>query len=104
MLPKRTKRFTRELEKFRRKDSQTYRRIEMAIEALMLDPDGRLNHRLGTTLKGYRAFKVNDDLRIRFVICRECREQNVQDRCIDCDDTPDDQVLLLSVGHHKDVY
>lgn len=76
----------------------------MAINELILDPEGRSNHRLGTTLKGYRAFKVNDDLRIRYQICRECREREMQERCIDCDDTPDDQVMLLSVGHHKDVY
>jgi len=57
-------------------------------------------------LKGFRRAKAGDD-RIIFQICKECRKDPdiLKEReCFDCDDVPENGIMVFDIDARKRVY
>ena len=73
------------------------KRIESAIQEVLNGPYGDMD--FGKALwRGKRKKRVGDD-RITFVVCKQCRDLGHQgfNQCSDCDDTPDETVIFVSI-------
>ena len=81
-------------------------KISGVLTELMNDPLSISLALQDPLLKGFRRAKAGDD-RIIFQICKECRtdpEILKERECFDCDDVPENGIMVFDIDARKRVY
>lgn len=106
-----TKAFDKQIDRLKRTDPKFNEIIDKALTNIRLNPKNPdplklklKSHKLKGIYGGQRAYSLDHSNRIRYAICRECRNKGSRARCSDCDNVPDDTIVMLSAGSHKIAY
>lgn len=93
------------LKKIYSKSKAAQHLVEKRLDDLRNDPYAGSYFLVGATLKGKRALHAGK-LRIVFAICEECRELEHTrfNDCYDCDEIPDNTIVVFTVDSHDRAY
>lgn len=89
--------FEKQLKKLKKRSPVRAKRIEDAIQEILNGPYQDIDFGKGSW-RGKRKKQVGND-RITFVVCKQCRDlrHQVFNQCRDCDSTPDETVIFVSI-------
>lgn len=90
--------------KLKKLDNTIYRRFVKGINSLSTDPYQK-SERLVGDLKSLRKHRIGK-LRIEFAICEECRKlkHTTINRCVDCDDIPENALKVFDADFRGAIY
>lgn len=93
--------FDKQLKKLKKTASVRFKRVQNAIQTILAAPYQNIDFGKGI-YRGKRKWRVGSD-RIIFVVCKQCREleHQIYNQCNDCDSTPDETVIFVTIieGH-----
>ncbi|MBF0200951.1 MAG: hypothetical protein HQK66_06505 [Desulfamplus sp.] len=79
------------------------RRVERVIDNPYHNTESLSDNTKKLNLIGCRSVRVDQNFRIVFVICEECRSFSNCEFCF-CDDLTDETIVFLTVGPHDKAY
>ena len=94
------------LKQLARRARARFDKISEVLTELMNDPLSTSIALQDPLLNGFRRAKAGDD-RIIFQICKECRKDPdiLKEReCFDCDDVPENGIMVFDIDARKRVY
>lgn len=98
-----TPRFAKNLARFQNMRARIQRRIEEIADDPFQNTERLGKASGGLNLKGCRSARVGRNIRILFVICRECRQEPECEYCL-CDGFDDNAVVFLTINTHDKAY
>lgn len=89
-----------------KRDPNLRKLVNKTVEALEIDPYRNTGRLRRGDLEGKRRIWVGSKWRIIFTICEECRklENESKNKCLDCEEKADNNVLLWLIDKKKRVY
>ena len=97
---------SKELKKLSKREKKRHEDITDVLDLLSVDPFGDSVKLKDEMFQGLRRAKAGED-RILFLVCEECRSgllMSEDDKCIDCDDIPENGVKIFNIIPRKHAY
>ena len=103
---RRTRQFDKDIARLLRGNAKLNQKIEAALATIHSAPKQSITdvaYKLHSKLEGQRVYKVAKNTMLSYAICSECRPAGAKLKCLDCVNTPDNTITMVSAGDHKHV-
>ena len=94
------------MKKLSKREKKRHEQITGVLDIVSVDPFGNSVKLKDEMFQGLRRAKASED-RILFLVCKECRSDSLMsedDKCIDCDDTPENGIKIFNIIPRKHAY